>query len=82
MKYISKTLILSVFIHVNNFILSQLRQPPTTNVYMSVCFQVCIIVAAVNSEKEQKYSIKHYHSNLNFLLLDLEFDFQVTLLAF
>ena len=27
MKYIHKTLILSVFIHVNNFILSPLRQP-------------------------------------------------------
>ena len=39
-----KTLILSVFIHVNNFILSQLRQPPTTHVVIATkCKVACIL---------------------------------------
>ena len=44
-----KTLIFSVFIHVNNFILSQLRQPPTTSLNHFVDFISIVLVVSVVS---------------------------------
>ena len=50
-----KTLILSVFIHINNFILSQLRQPPTTSIDWGASIRSCARRPSDNSAERNHH---------------------------